>query len=119
MQVPIIQYLSFTIKKNFDLHAFTNFLTQFSLISTFTDWTKKDEDEKDVNVWEDNWDDDNVEDDFNQQLRQVLYIHEMNGSELQGIYYLTPSNQILSKIQVSVGDLSFRPYFHKSSFEIL
>lgn len=40
-----------------------------SLISTFTDWTKKDEDEKDVNVWEDNWDDDNVEDDFNQQLR--------------------------------------------------
>lgn len=44
-------------------------MTQFSLISTFTDWTKKDEDEKDVNVWEDNWDDDNVEDDFNQQLR--------------------------------------------------
>ncbi|KAL1453193.1 hypothetical protein WDU94_007358 [Cyamophila willieti] len=36
------------------------------------DWTKKDEDEKDVNVWEDNWDDDNVEDDFNQQLRAEL-----------------------------------------------
>ncbi len=33
------------------------------------DWTKKDEDEKDLNVWEDNWDDDNLEDDFSVQLR--------------------------------------------------
>ena len=39
----------------------------FTLI--FLDWTRKDEDEKDINVWEDNWDDDNVEDDFNVQLR--------------------------------------------------
>lgn len=36
------------------------------------DWTKKDEDEKDLNVWEDNWDDDNVEDDFSVQLRAEL-----------------------------------------------
>ncbi|KAG8243242.1 26S proteasome complex subunit SEM1 [Homalodisca vitripennis] len=35
-------------------------------------WTEKDEDDKDVNVWEDNWDDDNVEDDFNVQLRAEL-----------------------------------------------
>lgn len=32
--------------------------------------TKDDEDE--VNVWEDNWDDDNVEDDFNVQLKAHL-----------------------------------------------
>ena len=35
----------------------------------YTDWTEKEEDADDVNVWEDNWDDDNVEDDFSQQLR--------------------------------------------------
>ena len=33
------------------------------------DWTGNEEDQGDVNVWEDNWDDDNVEDDFSQQLR--------------------------------------------------
>uniref|UniRef100_A0A674MTP5 26S proteasome complex subunit SEM1 n=1 Tax=Takifugu rubripes TaxID=31033 RepID=A0A674MTP5_TAKRU len=32
------------------------------------DWTGLDEDE-DAHVWEDNWDDDNVEDDFSNQLR--------------------------------------------------
>ncbi|OXB84749.1 UNVERIFIED_CONTAM: hypothetical protein H355_001226 [Colinus virginianus] len=31
------------------------------------DWTGLDEDE-DAHVWEDNWDDDNVEDDFSNQL---------------------------------------------------
>ena len=35
----------------------------------FVDWTGADADEGDVNVWEDNWDDDNIEDDFSQQLR--------------------------------------------------
>lgn len=35
----------------------------------FLDWTGAEEDKDDVNVWEDNWDDDNVEDDFSQQLR--------------------------------------------------
>ena len=37
----------------------------------FVDWTGADEDTGDVNVWEDNWDDDNIEDDFSQQLRWV------------------------------------------------
>jgi len=36
------------------------------------DWTGADEDHGDVNVWEDNWDDDNVEDDFSQQLKAEL-----------------------------------------------
>lgn len=31
-------------------------------------WEAKDEDPADVNVWEDNWDDDTVEDDFSIQL---------------------------------------------------
>uniref|UniRef100_T1J0B8 26S proteasome complex subunit SEM1 n=1 Tax=Strigamia maritima TaxID=126957 RepID=T1J0B8_STRMM len=35
------------------------------------DWTGKAEDDEDVNVWEDNWDDDNVEDDFSKQLSKV------------------------------------------------
>ena len=34
-----------------------------------TEWEAKDEDPTDVNVWEDNWDDDTVEDDFSIQLR--------------------------------------------------
>lgn len=33
------------------------------------EWTAEDEDQADVNVWEDDWDDGNVEDDFSQQLR--------------------------------------------------
>lgn len=44
----------------------------YGYISTFSDWTGNQEDEDEVNVWEDNWDDDNVEDDFNQQLRAQL-----------------------------------------------
>lgn len=35
----------------------------------FLDWGEEDEDSADVNVWEDNWDDDNIEDDFSKQLR--------------------------------------------------
>ncbi|RMC05021.1 hypothetical protein DUI87_18202 [Hirundo rustica rustica] len=35
------------------------------------DWTGLDEDE-DAHVWEDNWDDDNVEDDFSNQLSSLL-----------------------------------------------
>lgn len=34
----------------------------------FSEWNVKG-DEDDVNVWEDNWDDDAVEDDFSVQLR--------------------------------------------------
>ena len=40
-----------------------------TMFKLFADWTGADEDEGDVNVWEDNWDDDNIEDDFSQQLR--------------------------------------------------
>uniref|UniRef100_A0A2I3TEP2 26S proteasome complex subunit SEM1 n=1 Tax=Pan troglodytes TaxID=9598 RepID=A0A2I3TEP2_PANTR len=35
------------------------------------DWAGLDEDE-DAHVWEDNWDDDNVEDDFSNQLRHSI-----------------------------------------------
>merc|ERR1712212_644774 len=41
------------------------------------DWGAADEDAEDVNVWEDNWDDDNIEDDFSQQLRAELNIQPM------------------------------------------
>lgn len=33
------------------------------------DWGAAEEDAEDINVWEDNWDDDNIEDDFSEQLR--------------------------------------------------
>ena len=36
------------------------------------DWTTADEDAEDTQMWEDNWDDDNVEDDFSMQLRYVI-----------------------------------------------
>lgn len=42
---------------------------QFYLLFIYSDWIGKDEDNEDISVWEDNWDDDDVEDDFNQQLR--------------------------------------------------
>ena len=35
-------------------------------------WDKTEEDITDINVWEANWDDDNVEDDFSTQLRTEL-----------------------------------------------
>ncbi|XP_047609522.1 26S proteasome complex subunit SEM1 isoform X1 [Phacochoerus africanus] len=38
------------------------------------DWAGLDEDE-DAHVWEDNWDDDNVEDDFSNQLRILPPAH--------------------------------------------
>ncbi len=40
----------------------------------YSDWQGKggeEEEEDDVNVWEDNWDDEAVEDDFSKQLRYL------------------------------------------------
>lgn len=45
-----------------------------SICFCFLDWAGLDEDE-DAHVWEDNWDDDNVEDDFSNQLRAELEKH--------------------------------------------
>ncbi|KXJ23866.1 26S proteasome complex subunit SEM1 [Exaiptasia diaphana] len=39
------------------------------------EWTEQDEDQDDIHVWEDNWDDDAVEDDFSNQLRAELEKH--------------------------------------------
>merc|ERR1711962_1089279 len=36
------------------------------------DWDEKEENMDDIHVWEDDWDDDNVEDDFSLQLRAEL-----------------------------------------------
>lgn len=40
------------------------------------EWTAVDEDQADMHVWEDNWDDDTVEDDFSNQLRAELEKHQ-------------------------------------------
>lgn len=36
------------------------------------DWDIRKEDQTDIKVWEDNWDDDNVDSDFAKHLRQEL-----------------------------------------------
>ncbi|KAJ2163184.1 hypothetical protein GGF46_000114 [Coemansia sp. RSA 552] len=36
------------------------------------DWAASDEDQEDVTLWNDNWDDDDLEDDFSKQLRVEL-----------------------------------------------
>ncbi|CAG2222123.1 DSS1 [Mytilus edulis] len=48
---------------------------------TCPDWTEENEDEEDINVWEDNWDDDNLDDDFSVQLRAEL---EKQGKNADG-----------------------------------
>lgn len=35
----------------------------------YVDWDERGEDSSDKQLWEDNWDDDNVEDEFSSQLR--------------------------------------------------
>lgn len=35
------------------------------------EWREDKEDQSDLHQWEDNWDDDNVEDDFSKQLRYM------------------------------------------------
>jgi len=49
-----------------DLFRSTLFYYEYLI---FLEWDSKDEDQTDINVWEDNWDDDVVEDDFSVQLR--------------------------------------------------
>lgn len=44
-------------------------LSCFEYLFSKIDWGKDQEDENDKKIWEDNWDDDNVEDDFSLQLR--------------------------------------------------
>ncbi|XP_032222324.2 26S proteasome complex subunit SEM1 [Nematostella vectensis] len=39
------------------------------------EWAENDEDQEDLHVWEDNWDDDTLEDDFSNQLRAELEKH--------------------------------------------
>lgn len=39
------------------------------MIHSVSDWEGSEEDKDDLNVWEDNWDDDNIDDDFSVQLR--------------------------------------------------
>lgn len=44
-------------------------LLLYDMILMLLEWTAVDEDQADMHVWEDNWDDDTVEDDFSNQLR--------------------------------------------------
>lgn len=59
-----------TVKWRWEEAPCSLIITAFSIV--YTDWAGNKEDEEELSVWEDNWDDDNVEDDFNQQLRAQL-----------------------------------------------
>jgi hypothetical protein len=41
-------------------------------------WQGKVDEEEELNIWEDNWDDDDIEDDFSQQLKLVVITHYLN-----------------------------------------
>ncbi|KAI9093050.1 DSS1/SEM1 family-domain-containing protein [Phlyctochytrium arcticum] len=48
------------------------------------DWTEADEDHEDSTLWEDNWDDVEVDDEFTRQLRaELTKPTEMEGQEQQ------------------------------------
>ncbi|XP_054846704.1 26S proteasome complex subunit SEM1 isoform X1 [Eublepharis macularius] len=55
------------------------------------DWAGLDEDE-DAHVWEDNWDDDNVEDDFSNQLRSLENIQYMQTSKTKMVQARIPKS---------------------------
>ncbi len=38
------------------------------------DWGEEEEDQNDAHFWEDNWDDDDIEDDFSKQLRYFFFL---------------------------------------------
>ena len=47
------------------------------MVTLLLEWTAVDEDQADIHVWEDNWDDDTVEDDFSNQLRYNVGTHKL------------------------------------------
>lgn len=66
--------LEVSVVHNEMIHSFRGWLLPDSLTKfpVLSEWSGNKEDDDDVNVWEDNWDDDNVEDDFSKQLRAQL-----------------------------------------------
>ncbi|XP_012365930.1 26S proteasome complex subunit SEM1 isoform X1 [Nomascus leucogenys] len=59
------------------------------------DWAGLDEDE-DAHVWEDNWDDDNVEDDFSNQLRATVLLMVLVCETPYGCYVLHQKERMCS-----------------------
>lgn len=65
------EFEEFPAEGNLTKNVFYN-QTKNNAESLFSiDWAENDSDDE-ITVWEDNWDDDNVEDDFNQQLKAQL-----------------------------------------------
>ncbi|KAI9501835.1 hypothetical protein BX070DRAFT_236118 [Coemansia spiralis] len=60
-------------KKPLDKHKTKYGLTNYLLLKPYNlDWNQDDEDKDDAALWDDNWDDDDLEDDFSKQLRVEL-----------------------------------------------
>ena len=59
--------------------AWPNFKTEMHFcFRNCLEWTDAAEDQEDNHVWEDDWDDDNIEDDFSQQLRYLAKLPFQN-----------------------------------------
>nr|KAF6320099.1 SEM1 26S proteasome complex subunit [Myotis myotis] len=80
------------------------------------DWTGLDEDE-DAHVWEDNWDDDNVEDDFSNQLRSHhMVCHGYSKMDQGGEdWRLGDRESILRVGHTVIGKYPKRPTHNKNS----
>lgn len=61
------EFEEFPVEGNIKVNSSPKDLLKFVFFPL--DWQDKDKDNADISVWEDNWEDDNVEDDFNKQLR--------------------------------------------------
>jgi len=53
--------------------AITKCCVHVNKMLPLVEWATAEEDAEDTQMWEDNWDDDNVEDDFSTQLRYDVW----------------------------------------------
>ncbi|KAF3819137.1 hypothetical protein GH733_013287 [Mirounga leonina] len=83
------------------------------LIGRSHDWAGLDEDE-DAHVWEDNWDDDNVEDDFSNQLR-YLSVHISHVTQGQSTPY--PVQEVLQENDTMASSKKIIETFGRSDLE--
>ncbi|KAI9018775.1 hypothetical protein CLU79DRAFT_760335 [Phycomyces nitens] len=54
------------------LQKVDGFQQEHKLMGIKIEWGENEEDKEDAQFWEDNWDDDDIEDDFSKQLRAEL-----------------------------------------------
>ena len=71
-------------------------------------WTGKAEEEDDIKVWEDNWDDDNIEDDFSQQLKYVICINFSLQIQIHSFKIILYLSSTCTVLRILSSDLNLR-----------